>query len=49
MLTFFLVVYLTALLVAALPRWQYSRNWGYYPSSAGMVVLGAVVGISAVV
>jgi hypothetical protein len=45
MLTGFLIVYLSILFVAALPRWSYNRDWGYYPCSAIMVVLGIVLGI----
>ena len=35
-----LLIVLVLLLVGALPSWQYSRGWGYYPSGiAGVVVL----------
>jgi hypothetical protein len=26
-----LIVLLILLMIGALPRWKYSRNWGYYP------------------
>ena len=48
MLTLFLVVYLLAMLVAALPRWSYNQHWGYYPSYAILSVLGVVVVASVV-
>ncbi|HEU4662587.1 MAG TPA: DUF3309 family protein [Dokdonella sp.] len=39
-----LLVVLIAVLVAGLPAWPYSRNWGYYPSGgAGLLVLVVVV------
>lgn len=39
-----LVVLLILVLVASLPRWSHSRNWGYVPSSGiGVVVLVVVV------
>lgn len=35
-----LLVVLVLLLVGALPTWQYSSNWGYFPSGGlGLVVL----------
>ena len=35
-----LLVILIILLLGALPRWPYSRGWGYYPSGGvGLVVL----------
>jgi len=27
-----LLVVLVLLIIGALPRWDHSRNWGYYPS-----------------
>ena len=30
---YILLIALIVLLVAGLPRWGYSRNWGYAPSS----------------
>ncbi|HEX2593421.1 MAG TPA: DUF3309 family protein [Rhizomicrobium sp.] len=47
-MTLFLIAYLGALAVAALPRWDYNRNWGYYPCSAIMMILGTVIGVSLV-
>ena len=46
MLTALLILYLSLLLIAALPRWSYSQNWGYYPSSGVMIVLAVVVGLA---
>ena len=34
-----LLILLILLLIGALPRWPYSRGWGYYPSSGLGVVL----------
>jgi hypothetical protein len=34
-----LLIVLILLLIGALPRWPYSRGWGYYPSSGLGVVL----------
>jgi hypothetical protein len=34
-----LIVVVVALLVGAFPRWNHSRNWGYYPSSGLGLVL----------
>ncbi len=40
MLLVLLTLLLVSLLVAALPTWDYSRNWGYFPSGGfGVVVL----------
>jgi hypothetical protein len=39
-----LVVVLILILIASLPRWGHSRNWGYVPSSGiGVVVLVVIV------
>ena len=39
-----LIVILVLMLVGALPNWQHSRNWGYFPSGGlGVVVLILVV------
>jgi hypothetical protein len=39
-----LLVILILLLLGALPRWPYSRDWGYYPTGGlGLVVLVVVV------
>ena len=43
MLTILLIV-LVLMLLGALPSWQHSRNWGYFPSGGlGVVVLILVV------
>ena len=40
MLSLLLIVVLLMVLFGALPRWPYSRDWGYYPSgSIGTVLL----------
>lgn len=38
-----LVFILALVLIGALPRWPYSSNWGYYPSSGLGVALVIVV------
>ncbi len=39
-----LVLVLVILLIAAVPSWPYSRDWGYYPSGGlGLVVLILVI------
>lgn len=39
-----LLIVLILLLLGALPRWPYSANWGYYPSSGlGLVLLIIVI------
>jgi hypothetical protein len=39
-----LIVLLVLMLLGALPNWQHSRNWGYFPSGGlGIVVLILVV------
>jgi hypothetical protein len=40
MLATLLLVVLVLALVGALPRWPYSREWGYYPSGGlGLVLI----------
>jgi len=34
-----LIVVIVALLIGAFPRWNHSRNWGYYPSGGLGLVL----------
>jgi len=34
-----LLVVLILLLVGAIPRWPYSRGWGYYPSGVLGIIL----------
>ena len=39
-----LILLLIVLLLALIPRWPYSRNWGYYPSGTlGTVLLVVIV------
>ena len=41
---FILLAVLIVLLLGGLPRWGYSRNWGYAPSgSLGLIVLIVLV------
>jgi hypothetical protein len=41
---FILLIVLLVLLFGGLPRWGYSRNWGYAPSSLmGLVLLIVLV------
>lgn len=39
MLATILIVILILMLVGALPRWEYSRNWGYSPTGILGVIL----------
>ena len=41
-LTTVLVVLLVLILIGALPVYPYSREWGYYPSSALAVIVAVV-------
>ncbi|MGC1295009.1 MAG: DUF3309 family protein [Alloacidobacterium sp.] len=34
-----LIIIIVALLIGAFPRWNHSRNWGYYPSGGLGLVL----------
>ena len=44
MLGTILIVIVVLMLVGALPRWNHSREWGYFPSGGlGMVLLIVVV------
>ncbi len=43
MLGTILLIVLVLFLVGALPRWQHSNGWGYFPSGAVGVVLVVVV------
>ena len=43
MLLTILIVVLLLMLVGALPRWNHSRSWGYFPSSGVGLVLVIVV------
>jgi len=40
-----LVVALALVLLAALPAWPYSREWGYYPSGITGVALLVLLGL----
>jgi hypothetical protein len=38
------LIVVVVLLIAALPRWPHSRNWGYFPTSMlGVVVIAMLV------
>jgi Protein of unknown function (DUF3309) len=44
MLLTILIVVLLLMLVGALPRWNHSREWGYFPSGGlGLVLIIVVV------
>ncbi len=43
MLSTVLIILLLLMLIGALPRWNHSRNWGYYPTGGLGVVLVVVV------
>ena len=43
MLLTILIVVLILMMVGALPRWNHSRSWGYFPSSGVGLVLVIVV------
>jgi hypothetical protein len=39
-----LLIVIILVIVGALPRWSYSRNWGYFPSGGlGLVLLVLLV------
>ena len=39
-----LLIILILLLIGALPRWPYSRDWGYYPSGGiGTILLIIII------
>ena len=39
-----LIIILILLLLGAVPRWPYSRNWGYYPSGGlGLILLIVII------
>lgn len=43
LVTIFIVV-LLLMLVGALPKWNHSRNWGYFPSGGlGLVLLILII------
>ena len=39
MLSTILIIILILILIGAIPRWGYSRSWGYFPSGILGVVL----------
>lgn len=43
MLGTILIIVLVLFLVGALPTWNHSRSWGYYPSGGLGIVLAVVV------
>lgn len=43
MLSTILIVILILILIGAIPRWGYSRSWGYFPSGIVGVVLVIVI------
>ena len=44
MLGTILIIILILLVLGALPRWGYSRGWGYYPSGGlGLILLIVVI------
>lgn len=44
MLSTILIIVVILMLVGALPRWNHSRSWGYFPSGGlGMILLIVVV------
>ena len=44
MLSTILIILLILLLIGAMPRWGYSRGWGYGPSGIlGLILLIAIV------
>ena len=43
MLGWILIIILVLLLLGALPRWGYSRSWGYYPSGGLGLILVIII------
>ena len=43
MLGWILVIILVLLVLGALPRWGYSRGWGYYPSGGLGLILVIII------
>ena len=44
MLGTILIVVVVLLLAGSIPRWDHSRNWGYYPSSGfGLILIVLIV------
>jgi hypothetical protein len=42
-ITLILLIVLVLLILGALPRWDYSANWGYYPSGTLTLLLVIVL------
>jgi hypothetical protein len=39
-----LIIILILLLIGVVPRWPYSRGWGYYPSGVlGLVLIALII------
>ena len=39
-----LIIVLILMLISAVPRWPYSRGWGYYPSGGlGIIVIILII------
>ena len=44
MIGIILIVFVVLLLAGALPRWNHSRNWGYFPSGGlGLILIILIV------
>lgn len=43
MLGLILIIVLIVLLVGSVPRYDYNRNWGYYPSGGVGLILAIVI------
>lgn len=43
MLGWILIIILILLVLGALPRWGYSRGWGYYPSGGLGLILVIII------
>jgi len=39
----FLFLLLIVLVIATMPAWPYSRNWGYYPSGLVALVVSVLI------
>jgi hypothetical protein len=39
----FLFLLLIVLVIATMPAWPYSRNWGYYPSGLVALVMSVLI------
>jgi len=43
MLTTILLIVLILILIGALPSWNYSRGWGYWPSGIVVIILVVLI------